>query len=527
MKPVNRKGPGRRDQDTIVALALWLGCSGLVAGCGANATSGSAGAPGAPATPADGGAAGSTGTHADGGGAGSTGTHADGGGAGRIVDGATEEPAEASSPSPMPTKIQVSPAFVANRPIADCSATLAPASKPIVLDASISCTPPREIVSLGAGLAGSGVVSVSGVSDSRLLAISAAGVVTGDQGPAGGIMSLAVQPAGAVDLVGYDGGLAFFHATNGGWMRELLVAGLPPLSPTEYFGVVGLGHSADGSAQLVYNLEADISFQAWMATRSPSGDWTQLPAPNFFQETSALAVPPTGPAMVVHETRPTATSADLDAWSNGADSKIVALDWMSDSADDVTTTAAATDASGALTASVRTPRGGVLVIRPASASPRTVLIPGTQDAAPVGCPPLPSMPLAAMAPRLCTETGLGGARHHTLVVAADGTAWLAYLLVHVDRDISQFCGVPFSGNGFACDGTIMTDRSTLELVLEHVAADGSHTVRWRGAAGVGADGLVFMDRRDALLHLAFSPVEDYLGVVPPTFHYLVIDTTGL
>lgn len=528
MKPVNRRSSGRRKRDTIVAVALWLGFGGHVAGCGTNASSASVDAR---TMPGAGGLGGATTPRADGGG-GVGGAPADGGGADRLLDGATDESDEASSPPPMATKIPVSPTFVTGRPTSDCSATLAAATKPIVLDATISCTSPRQIASLGAGLAGSGVVAASGTSDSRLLTISAAGAVTGDQGPAaGGIMSLAVQPTGAVDLVGGDpagsgGGMAFFHATNGGWMRELLVPPLPPLfGVPQSFGIVGLGYSADGSVQLAYTVLVDLAFESPLATRSPSGEWTKLAARNG--RIAALAVPPTGPAMIVHQAWPTATSSELDAWSNGVDRTIIALDGTNSLEDTISTTAAGTDASGALTASVRTPRRGVLVIRPPSASPRTVLIPSTDDGVTVGCPPLPSMATAAVAPMPCTLTGVGGAAHHALVVAADGTAWVAYFLVHIVRDVSQGCFANLTtGNGFSCSSEVMKDRSTLELVLEHVAADGSHTVRWRGPAGAGSDGVVLMDRRDALLHLAFSQILQY-SAPPPTFQYLVVDTTGL
>jgi hypothetical protein len=188
-------------------------------------------------------------------------------------------------------------------------------------------------------------------------------------------------------------------------------------------------------------------------------------------------------------------------------------------------TSAAADAAG-VTVGLQTPRHGILLYRRSGASPRTVTLAGAAAPAPVGCPALPRTSTTAMAPRPCTETGVGGAGTHALVLAADGTAWVAYLVSHLDRDMSQSCSPSFVGTGFECGAEITSDRSTLEVVLERVAADGAHVVKWRAAAGPSdlGRGYVFMDRRDARLHLVYSPIT--VAALPPaSVEYAVVDTT--
>jgi len=227
----------------------------------------------------------------------------------------------------------------------------------------------------------------------------------------------------------------------------------------------------------------------------------------------------------VHADESSATSIELDAWSNGADTAFVSLPKASDGSDVVESVGAAIDAAGALTASLETREQGVVVVRPAGTSPRTVALAGTQVAVPVGCPDWPPTSPTALAPLTCTQTGTGGGGRHALATASDGTTWVAYLLTHIDRDVSMSCSASFSGGGFDCGGEITTDRSTSELVLERLTAAGAHAVRWRTAVGVG-DGIFFMDADAgaARLLLAFSPSSP--GAGGPTFRYVALDTTA-
>jgi hypothetical protein len=198
-----------------------------------------------------------------------------------------------------------------------------------------------------------------------------------------------------------------------------------------------------------------------------------------------------------------------------------------DGSDVVDSVGAAIDAAGALTASFETHGQGVIIARSAGASPRSVALAGTQVAAPAGCPDWPRTSPTALAPLACTQTGTGGSGRHALAAAAGGATWVAYLLSHIDRDVSMSCAPSFSGGGFDCGGEITTDRSTTELVVERLTADGAHAVRWRSSIGAG-DGTFFMDADldAARLLLAFSPSAPPAGTPAPTFRYVAVDTTA-
>ncbi len=444
--------------------------------------------------------------------------------------------APSSRPPPVPgEELTVSPVFEASRPVADCTASLGTASGPVVLAATISCARKGIVAAVGAGVAGAGHVVVSGSDGpafSRVLSISATGAVSADEGPAssGTVAGLVVQPDGAADLVGTstDLGLAFFRAADGGWMREPVA---PPTSAnrlSERYNVYGLGRAADGTVHIYTSHTIDLAFNNHLLTRAPSGQWTFFDLPMLVGVSDpALAVRPAGEPVVVYLARSEDGTEKLDAWSNGDIPTFAPVDLGEDLADLPDMISAAADAAG-VTAGLQTPRQGVVLYRRAGASPRTVTLAGTAAPAPVGCPALPKTSTTEMAPRACTETGTGGARQHALVLGADGTAWVAYLVVHLDRDMSQSCGPDSDGTSFYCYAAIITDRSTLEVVLERVAANGTHAVKWRAPAGPSdfGSGSVFMDRRDALLHLAYSSGR-VADLPPPSVEYAVVDTTRL
>ena len=94
--------------------------------------------------------------------------------------------------------------------------------------------------------------------------------------------------------------------------------------------------------------------------------------------------------------------------------------------------------------------------------------------------------------------------------------------------MSQSCGPYLNGTTFDCSVELTTDWSTLEVVLEQVAANGTHAVKWRAPAGPSdlGRGYLFMDRRDARLHLAYSS-STVANLPPPSVEYAVVDTTRL
>jgi hypothetical protein len=262
-----------------------------------------------------------------------------------------------------------------------------------------------------------------------------------------------------------------------------------------------------------------------LLTRAPSGQWTRFDLP-IAVGGSALAVRPAGEPAFAYLTRSAQGTEKLDAWSNGDIPTFAPVDLTDDPEDYVTMKSAAANAAG-VTVGLQTRRHGVVLYRSAGASPRTVTLADSAAPVRVGCPALPKTSTTALAPRACTETGVGGAGRHALVLAADGTAWVAYLVVHLDWDVSQSC-VSNGGTGFDCSFEITADRSTLEVVLERVAPDGTHAVKWRapiGPADLGS-GSVFMDRRDALLHIASSSIT-VANLPPLSVAYAVVDTTRL
>jgi hypothetical protein len=483
----------RRDTDNFVAISLALMVSGLASACSS-------------------------------GGLGGASVDGDAGGLqpDAHLDAGTVEVA-----APVPIDVPT-PTFAASRPSSDCTAALATPVAPLLLDVTISCASGGGPTSLAAGTDGGGFVAVASAGSNtatRVLSVSAQGVVSGDEGPAGAdISGLVAEPSGGVNLVSLSpvDGVSFFHAVDGGWMRELLLPPGPPQAvPEERFDLDGVNRSSDGRVNLAYTHVIDLAASGAMVTRSAAGSWTGWPLPIVFPTNSAMAVLPTGAAILVLDNESSPASLELDAWSNGADSAFVSLPQASD--DVVESVGAAVDAAGALTASFETGPQGVVVVRPTGASPRTVALAGTQAAMPVGCPDWPSTSPTALPSITCTQTGTGGSRRHALASADDGTIWVAYLLSHIDRDVLMSCATSFSGGSFDCGGEITTDRSTTELVLERLTTDGGHAVRWRTSIGVG-DGIFLMDADvgGGRLLLAFAPAAP--GASGPTFRYVALDT---
>jgi hypothetical protein len=509
--------------DRLVAIALCF-----AAGFAATAACGSTKAP------RHLGAAGAAGGPVDGGGAGRPGTAPDGGAAGQPADGSTPQvdaQGGEAPPPPTPVDLTVVPSFEPKRPSTDCAAALATVSAPVLLDAAITCAPGNSLLSFSAAPAGAGFMAVAGATTagaSQVVAVSATGAVTGDQGPVGIYVARVIaEPDGGVDLVGIDAdrGLSFFHTAAGGWTRELV---LPPVEHMISFEaalwVDGVGRAPDGRIDVAFTRTVDIGGPTYLATRSPAGHWTELETPFVGADESSLVVPPVGPAILVHEIYTQAPAVAVAGWVNGADSSIASVPKADDITDYSYMLDAAATSTGSVAVSLQTPREGVVVVRPAGASPRAVALAGTQVAVPTGCPTLPANPTMVTAPMTCVETGIGGGRRHALAAAADGTLWVAYELTHVDHDVAQSCVPGFSG-GIECGGEITQDRSTTEIVLEHVAADGGHAIRWRSNAGVGQDGPLFMNARDGHVALAFSVPHPPVG--QPTFRYVLVDTSGL
>jgi len=420
--------------------------------------------------------------------------------------------------------------FEAKRPSTDCAATVATVTAPVLLDAAITCAPGGALLGFSAGPAGAGFMAVGGAtaaSASKVVTVSATGAVAGDQGPVGVYVARVIaEPDGDADLVGIDPdrGLSFFQTTAGGWTREPI---LPPvdhmISSEANIWVDGLTRAPEGRIDLAFTRTVDIGGPTLLATRSPSGQWTELDLPFFGAASSSLVVPPTGPAILVHELPNFQDPVvEFATWVNGADSSIASVPKSPDVADFIYMMDAAASPTGSVAVSFQSPSEGLVVVRPAGASPRAVALAGTQAAVPTGCPALPAKPTMVTAPKTCVETGVGGGQRHALAAAADGTLWVAYELSHIDHDIAQSCVVGFTGD-IECGGEITKERSTSEVVLEHVAADGSHAVRWRTNVGVGQDGPLFMNARDGHVALAFSVPSPPVG--QPTFRYVLVDTS--
>ena len=506
--------------DRLVAIALGFAAALAATACGSVAPTQPLGAAGAAAGPFSDAGAGSPGT-----GPGAAGHPADG--SAPQVDAQSSE----APPPPTPMDLTVVTSSEAKRPSTDCAAAVATVSAPVLLDAAITCAPGDGLVAFSAGPAGAGFMAVGGATAaaaSRVVAVSATGAVASDQGPVGVYVVRVIAEPDGVDLVGIDPdrGLTFFHATAGGWTREPI---LPPvdhlISSEASIWVDGVARAPDGRIDLAFTRTVDIGGPTLLATRSPSGQWTELELSFIGADASSLVVPPMGPAILVHELSNFEDPVvEFAAWVNGADSSIASVPKSPDVADIVYMMDAAVSATGSVAVSFQTPREGLVVVRPAGSSPRTVALADTQAAVPTGCPALPANPTTVTAPKTCVETGVGGGRRHALAAAADGTLWVAYELSHIDHDIAQSCVVGFTGD-IECGGEITNERSTTEVVLEHVAANGSHAVRWRTNVGVGQDGPLFLNARDGHVALAFSV--PYPPVGQPTFRYVLVDTSGL
>src|SRR5262249_10225795 len=135
---------------------------------------------------------------------------------------------------------------------------------------------------------------------------------------------------------------------------------------------------------------------------------------------------------------------------------------------DTRTPLAATSAGDGRVAVASSTVNAIVVVVQRATGPATVYtLPGTPRLALKGCPPLPLN--GSMPPTPCTNAGDGVLGHG--LVSTNGALWVAYVSRHEDSDHTQAC-FPFE-NSSICMDQLVTDRSTNEVVLIRVPADGA------------------------------------------------------
>jgi hypothetical protein len=108
------------------------------------------------------------------------------------------------------------------------------------------------------------------------------------------------------------------------------------------------------------------------------------------------------------------------------------------------------------------------------------------------------------------------------VATAGGTTWIAWRQIHEDRDLSSMeVGTEARG----CQQTVTADRSTYEIVLAKIGADGSADVRFHlPATAPGGFDIVRLAARGPRLLLAATMASTASGF---DVRYVELDPTKL
>ncbi len=460
----------------------WAGQAGSGGGAGVGGSGGAGGKAGAS------GIAGTIGRGGVGGGAGSTG----GAGAGGIN------------------------AFEARAVATDCSAAMNTVAGPIVVDATITCPAGPGEISVAAGLEDRGFVSLPASYEpppGRFVTVDAKGSIAVIKGPAGAYGAKVLTDADGNPYVFANRlpgpGLGFFRLDGQGWWGEAIN---PALDSTTMGATLRGALGPDGRAHIVYNLAAGMLM---LSTRTGANSWIQTPVPAT-SYISAVTVDSEQRSHVVFLSEP-----GVFDWVAGSTAPAL----LASLADTRLPLAAASVGGGRVAASIGTVNAIAVVVQRASGPATVHTLPATPQLTIKGCPPLPLT--GSMPPTPCTNSGdgiLGQA-----LAATDGALWVAYVSRHEDSDHTQAC-FPFE-NSSICQDQLVTDRSTNEVVLVRVRADGAPdapTVVWRapitGKPSPPGDAMAMVARGARLVLAVQSPG---LTTRPNVVRYLMLDTSKL
>jgi hypothetical protein len=303
---------------------------------------------------------------------------------------------------------------------------------------------------------------------------------------------------------------------QGAWQSEwnasgrLLEAGLAP----------------DGRAYALLAAETDnpMPMTAALATRSAQGAWTVGPA--VAASASSLSIDADGDAHVVlAEATATAGRVALHELTGGTDHPI--LEVASASLLRATTLGKAGEPHDAVVAMTLAPSSTnlqVLVPSSMAAGYHSVALPELTPDAKAACPDgywartLSTTGPGCGANAACTLTGdLNGA--FALVTTADGTAWLAVIVRHIDEDVS------YAANGPVCTPHVDHDRSTQDLVLERVVPGATPALAVAARLPLGTVSLLEMAVAASGSRLSFAVLD--IVAEPSVAKYIVVDTSAL
>jgi len=403
-------------------------------------------------------------------------------------------------------------------PVHPCVGSLRAAATPVLADAMIECDDSGFGLQVGAGAGERAYVSFTTNGgalyprlftieppqtpqiDSAVIEASSVGVVT--------------DASGAPYLVGSEVpnvGVGFYRRVGGAWTLE-------PVStqPTsnEFFQAGQARFASDGRAFVAYS---DGISSVRLGTRDTAGTWrrTDVGAGQY----PLVVVDSLQRAHVIY----LGTSAGLPGWSlfDWRDGAAVRVLWSK--ADALGSGAwAAPFGSGGLAATVQALDGAHVVIATGDGPAVTdVLVPDTQQVRATGCPSLTPCPSTAGS-MTCSERGDGGLGLPAVATTSDGTLWFAHVLWHVDHDVTITTTL---GEGVSCQSRVTADRSTTELVLDSVSANGqAPRNRWRAQLQGDPEAVLAIEAKGTRLLLAYM---DSYTQGKTSIRYVVLDATQL